>query len=230
MILDLLGPLALATAVVLVVMATVLAAVRPLIVNRRKSTRSPTDTEREELTSGVDGTHRVHLRISNRSTDAAAARARALGILPGHQYVFVADELLDQLSEAASRAIVAHEVGHHQSWHPLLRVILPSVALIGWPLAIVSDVPYALVGGAIALTLYLLLMCYIERQTEYLADEYAMKQVGYASTINALEHLAETRSDQQQTRLAGLLATRPSFAERIAHLKNLAEDDDNDES
>ncbi|GAA0474082.1 M48 family metalloprotease (plasmid) [Halococcus dombrowskii] len=212
-----------------IVVATVLTAIRPLVVDREKSTRKPTGTKRERLTSGIDGAHRIRLRITERSLDTVSVRARALGIVPGYQYVFVCDQLLASLSESANRAIVAHEVAHHRGWHPLLRVVLLAVALIGWPLAIASGVPYALVGGIGALPLYVLFVCWIERQTEYCADAYAGKQVGYDSMINALNYLKKTKSGRQQSRFAGLLATYPSFAERIDHLKDSAEEDDNDQ-
>jgi Zn-dependent protease with chaperone function len=212
-----------------VVVATVLAAVRPLVVDRRTSTRLPTSTEHERLTSGVAGAHRVHLRMTSRSPDAASARARALGILPGYQYVFVVDRLLVALSTTAGRAVIAHEIGHHRGWHPLLRVVLPAVALIGWPIAIASGVPYALVGGAVVLPLYVLLVCAIERKTEYLADEYAGKHVGYTAMRDALEYLEETSSDHRHSGLARLLATRPSFVARIAHLEALAGEENGDD-
>lgn len=226
------GVLALATAVAFVAVAAVLTAVRPLVVDRSGNTRLPTSTERDRLTSGVDGTHRVRLRIMERSRDAASAQARALGILPGYRYAFAADQLLASISTAAGRAVIAHEVGHHRGWHPLLRVVLPAVALIGWPLAIASDVPYALVGGAVALVPYVLLVCYIERQTEYRADAYAGEQVGYSAMREALKYLQATNPDKQQCRLVGLLATRPSLEDRIAHLNDLAgdENEDNTES
>jgi Zn-dependent protease with chaperone function len=211
-----------------VAVATVLTAIRPLVVDRQ-STRKPTRAEHERLISGVDGAYRVRLRITGRSPGTVPARARALGIIPGHQYVFVCDQLLESLSESANRAIVAHEVAHHRGWHPLLRVVLLAVALIGWPLAIASGVPYALVGGMGALPLYVLFVCWIERQTEYCADAYAGRQVGYDSMINALNYLKKTKSGRQQRRFAGLLATYPSFAERIDHLKDSAEEDDDDQ-
>ena len=211
-----------------VAVATVLTAIRPLVVDREKSTRKPTRAEHERLISGIDGAHRVRLRITERSPGTVPARARALGIIPGYQYVFISDQLLESLSESASRAIMAHEIAHHRGWHPLLRVVLLAVALIGWPLAIAMDVPYALVGGVGVFPLYVLLVCLIERQTEYCADEYAGKHVGYEPVINALQYLKKTQSDQQQRRLAGLLTTYPSFDERIDDLKDLAERDDND--
>ncbi|EMA54654.1 M48 family metalloprotease [Halococcus salifodinae] len=228
MISDLPWLLALA-AIGFVVVAIVLAAVRPLVVDRRTSTRLPTSTERERLTSGVAGAHRVRLRITGHSPDTAPARARALGILPGSQYVFVVDRLLVSLSTAAGRAAIAHEIGHHRGWHPLLRVVLPAVALIGWPIAIASGVPYALVGGAVALPLYVLLVCAIERKTEHLADEYAGKHVGYTAMRDALEYLEATSSNRRHSGLARLLTTRPSFVARIAHLEALARDENVDD-
>jgi Zn-dependent protease with chaperone function len=211
------------------VVAIVLAAVRPLIVDRRTSTRKPTSTEHERLASGIAGTHQVGLRITGRSPDTASARARALGILPGYQYVFVVERLLVALPTAAGRAVIAHEIGHHRGWHPLLRVVLPAVALIGWPLAIASGVPYALVGGAVALPLYVLLVCAIERKTEHLADEYAGKHVDYTAMRDVLEYLEETSSDHRHSGLARLLATRPSFVARIAHLEALAREENGDD-
>ena len=212
-----------------VAVATVLTAIRPLVVDRQ-STREPTRTERERLTSGVDGAHRVHLRMTEHAPDTVPARARALGIIPGHQYVFISDQLLESLSRLASRAIMAHEIAHHRGWHPLLRIVLLAVALIGWPLAIASDVPYALVGGVGVLPLYVLLVCFIERQTEYCADAYAGRRVGYDSMINALKHLKKTQSDHQQRRFAGLLTTYPSFDQRIDRLKDRAGKDDDDQN
>ena len=75
----------------------------------------------------------------------------------------------------------------------------------------------------------MLLVCAIERKTEHLADEYAGKHVGYTAMRDALEYLEETSSDHRHSGLAQLLATRPSFVARIAHLEALAKEENGDD-
>lgn len=208
-----------------IIVAAVLAVLRPIVIERRKSTRKLTDTERERLASDVDGADHIRLRITRRSSDRIS-RARSMGILPGCQYVFVTEELLDSFSEMAIKATVAHEIAHHRHWHPGLRIVLPAVGLIG--LAIIASNGPALVG-VVALLPYLLLVCYVERRTEYTADESAASQVGYSAVITALSHLKRTSSDQQKSGLARLLATHPSFDDRIDHLKRLDTTENDDE-
>lgn len=215
---------ALTAVLIVVILGFVLAAVRPLITDRQQKTRRPTDTEYERLTRGVGEVGRVRLRITDQPASSSLSRARALGIFPGHRYLFVAERLLASLSVTEGRAIVAHESYHHRYWHPLVRAVLPAAFLVGWVFAIVYDLPYALVGGAVAAVPYWLIVAGIERWMEYLADRSAAEQIGYDPMVDALDHLRATTDEQPSGRLAGLVAAHPSFDDRIDRLTEARSD------
>ena len=208
----------LAVVVAFVILSFLIAAIRPLRFARRHQTRQPTADEYDRLTGSVDGLGRVQLRLIEQSASSPRSRAQAWGIVPGSRYLFVAEQLVRELSPSALSAIVAHELYHLRRWHPLGRVVLPAIFLIGWAWAIVVAPLSGLVGGALLGGSYWLMMTALERRMERRADVAAAEQVGYGPMLEALRHLAETSDEQSSGRIAWL-ASHPTFAERIAHLE-----------
>lgn len=208
----------LAVVVAFVVVSVVIAAIRPLRFAQQHQTRQPTADEYDSLTGSADGIGRVQLRLIEQSASSPRSRARAWGIVPGSRYLFVAERLLGELSAPALSAIVAHELHHLRRWHPLGRVVLPAIFLIGWAWAIVVAPLSGLVGGAVLVAPYWLMVMAIERWMERRADIAAAEQVGYEAMVEALRHLDETSDEQSSGRIAWL-ASHPTFAERIAHLE-----------
>lgn len=209
------GPVRVLAAVGLGLVGTALAPVALVVALR---TRWPTDEERA-LLDDVLGDCR--LRVVDDRTRVGSAFAA--GVLPGLRYVFLTESLFDALDDEGVRAVAAHEVGHHERNHVLLRYALVAVAAAG-ALALLQVVPaglalWAVLGGAVP---YGLGLAWVVRATERSADAYAARTVGGPALARALEELAERRYIVEGGGRFPLLSHHPPVGERIASLRRSA--------
>lgn len=199
-------------AVGLAFLATALAPVALVVALR---TRWPTDDERDLVADLLPPG--VALRVVDNRTRVGSAFAA--GVVPGVERVFVTEALFDVLDDDELRAVVAHEVGHHERHHVLLRFSLAALAA-GAALGVAGYAPvatmYALLVGAVPLVAGL---AWVVRRTEYAADGHAARVVGGPALADALERLAERRYVLDSGGVLGVFAYHPPLAERIRRLR-----------
>lgn len=211
-----LAPAGLERALTAVAIGFVATALAPFAVVVALRTRWPTADERARLADVLGG---VRLRVVDDRTRVGSAFAA--GVLPGARYVFVTESLFDVLDDDELRAVVAHEVGHHERHHVLLRfstLALAASAALGLS-ALVPD-EAALVTVAVGAAPVAVVLAWVVRATERSADDYAAAAVGGAALASALERLAERRYVFDATGLARAFAAHPPLAERIAGLRD----------
>ncbi|ELZ29162.1 peptidase M48 Ste24p [Halosimplex carlsbadense 2-9-1] len=190
-------------------------AVTPFALVVALRTRWPTD---EEL-AAVDGVlpDGVRLRVVDDRTRLGSAFAA--GLVPGAEYVFLTESLFDALDGDQLRAVVAHEVGHHEHEHVLLRYLLVAVAA-GAALGVASVAPdVALVAVLVGTPPFAVALAWAVRRTEAQADAYAAEAVGGAALAGALETLAERRYIAEGGGPARILSHHPPLGERIEGLR-----------
>jgi STE24 endopeptidase len=175
-------------------------------------TRWPTDGEREAV---VDVLGDYRLRIVDDRTRVGSALAA--GLLPGARYVFLTESVLATLDDEEVRAVVAHEVGHHEREHVLLRSVAVAV-VAGAVLALVEVAPgLALVVLAVGAVPAAAAFAWVVRTTERRADAYAARAVGGRALASALDRLAERHYLAASP--PGPFAHHPPLAARIAALR-----------
>lgn len=226
----------------------VMGALPPLVVPRAAPTRALSPAERRALApllrdegsdgdGGDDGDDTedidavgtppmtpdgIRVRVLALGTDGPAT-ALAAGVLPvpGGRVVFVTERVLATLPEAETRAIVAHELGHHRRWHVPVRLGAAAAFLLPWLAATAAGVPGAFLAG-LALTVPVVLgLLKLVRWTEFDADTQAAAAVGAEPMATALERLAA------QGTLAsggGPLSMHPSPVDRVRRLGALDRD------
>ncbi|MFC6951734.1 M48 family metalloprotease [Halorubellus litoreus] len=144
--------------------------------------------------------------------------AFAAGTPPGPEYVFVTGTVFDVCTDAAVRAVVAHEVAHHRHRHVAVRFatvlagVLPVLAAVEFGL----DLPaWTLLAGAG----YVLATAWVFRWTEFTADAAAARAVGPGALVAAFDALVEQRLVLAgSTRTTSLFAVHPSIAARKRRL------------
>lgn len=190
-------------------------ALTPFAVIVALRTRWPTDAERAAVADVLPPG--VRLRIVDDRTRIGGAFAA--GIVPGTEYVFCAESLFDVLDEEELRAVVAHEVGHHEREHVLLRYSLVAIAA-GAALGIASVAPeVALAAIVVGTAPAAVVLAWAVRRTEEQADAYAAEAVSGAALASALETLAEHRYVAEASGTSRLLAYHPPVGERITRLR-----------
>ncbi|MFB6151565.1 MAG: M48 family metallopeptidase [Haloarculaceae archaeon] len=177
-------------------------------------TRWPSDAERDLLGDVLGG---VHLRVVDDRTRVGSAVAA--GVLPGARYVFVTESLFDVLDDDEVRAVVAHEVGHHERHHVLLRfALLAAAAAVA--LALVEFAPDLALGAVlVGAGPTAVALAWVVRRTEESADAYAAATVGGPALADALETLVERRYVIEATGLLRVLSYHPPLSERTADLR-----------
>ena len=198
--------------------ALVVVAALPLVGSRVVPTRRPTPVEATAMPACARG---VHVRVVETGRHSVA-NALAAGLFPGAQYVFVTDALFDVLDREAAAAVVAHEVGHHERAHILVRFAATGVALV--PIFLVAGGIVDQFLPAVATSLVLLLAVGpVVRWTEFDADAYAASRVAPAAMERALGTLADRGLVAvSHSRVARLVALHPSTDRRIDRLREHA--------
>lgn len=194
-------------------------ALTPLALVVALRTRLPTKGERARVGDALpDGTN---LRIVDDRTRLGCAAAA--GVVPGLRYVFLTESLFDLLDDAQLRAVAAHEVGHHEHEHVLLRFGTVAAAA-GAGLGLAEFAPaVALAAMAVGAVPFALLSAWVIRRTEREADAYAARTVGGPALASALETLAEYRLVLDATGPIDALSYHPPLPERIETLRGRAE-------
>ncbi|QLH83254.1 M48 family metalloprotease [Halosimplex pelagicum] len=158
--------------------------------------------------------------------DARHANGIATGMV-GYHWVFLTDDLLDELDPDQIRAIVAHELGHLDRRHLLKQA---AFTLGFWSLAFVAFVHVytELWLFVVAVWVYTQLgLGWIGQGQEYQADDYAAEATSPDALAGALDRLATVNFALRDTGVAHNYAARhPSIEDRIARLRDDSEPDE----
>lgn len=192
-----------------------LATATPLVVPRVIPTRELTPTERARF--GVSDPIPVRVLDVGRYRNALAA-----GLMPGLRVVFVTERLLSTLPADETRAILAHELGHHRRYHVPLRLGAASAVVLPWLGATAVEIPNGFTVGLVLSGPAILGVLALMRWTERDADRYAARNADPLALARGLEHVC---ANTTRTRLAAVLATHPTPTARIDRARQLATDE-----
>lgn len=209
---------------VLVLLVLAVWATAPWLVRLTRSTRSPTDTERERLARLCDeagmGPHRVRVL---EGADAKQAFALLRGP-PRRRQLFVTDYLLDELDDGTLRAYLALQAERVDRKHLEARLVVAvgtAVFALG-PLLGVFSVPGVSDGAAALVALAGgLLGLWVGQCLVYRADTAAAEQTSREAVEAAIERYAELNDTPTEWgRLTVLRRMEPSLDDRIARLRD----------
>lgn len=141
--------------------------------------------------------------------DDDAKSANAVGLVPGCATIYITRSLLQQLSDAGLRGILAHECTHVREFHLLVIAVYAGVfaMLAQWT----GDV-YFFVGGV-------LVFLALRRQLEFRADAGGARMVGWSAMIEALLELALICPSYRWERWVVFLAPYPTVSMRLHALR-----------
>jgi Zn-dependent protease with chaperone function len=155
--------------------------------------------------------------------------AAVVGVVPGLQYVFLTDGLLESCTEDEIEAVYAHEVGHARRRHLLFYFVfsLGSVlVLLGLERLVRGFEPYLLSRETIGLVLtvpvffvyWFLYLGFLSRRIERDADLFGARAVGAQRFADTLEAIAWRSGNVRNLRSwrHGSIAERAAFVHRVA--------------
>ncbi|SFL03512.1 heat shock protein HtpX [Halogranum rubrum] len=150
--------------------------------------------------------------------------AFAVGVVPGHRYVYVTERLVEVLTPAELAGVVAHELGHLRRYHVFPRLGLPTLFVVTWAAAVSADVGGAFLGGLLLVAPVTLASFATSRWSEYDADAYVTRHADGVALADALDRLGQAgylRRDD--VGLRRLLARHPTLGERVGRLRGSAQ-------
>jgi len=191
----------------------------PLVIGRFLSTRPPEGLLSLPLD---DPTRRVRVVTGRhgREVDAFAA-----GILPGREYVFVTEALVESFEADELAAVLAHEEAHLRFGH-LRRRCAAAVALtFAWAAGLATLGPVSGPGtmgatagfaGALAVVVGGLGV-----RHEYRSDRYAVRRTGADATLRALGRLEQAAPTPRLPAPLDRLGARALLRRRISRLRSV---------
>jgi hypothetical protein len=210
----------------LLVVVLVLLVGSPWLVRLLRTTRAPTDDERERLDrlctdAGLDP---AGLRVL-RTGDAKQATAVLRGV-PGRRHLFVADYLLAELDDERLRAYLALQAGRARSLHLEARTGVVAASL-GTAAALVLGVA-AVPGVSDALVAVLavgvgVLALWTGQRLVYRADDYAASRTGRETVEETLAAFADLNDVPMEWGTIGAIRRmEPPLVRRIDRLRDRA--------
>lgn len=164
------------------------------------------------------------------------ANALVAGTIPGFNYVFITDHLIEGFPDEEIEAIVAHELGHLEHRHLWSQGGLSVLVFGGWVLGAdyfgfetLTD-RFGFYGTflpimGLMLVYLVVLRGWLAVRQEYEADTYAASLIGVPTTVRALRRLGDVNYQQQTTGwLYNRLTFHPSIADRIEHVQSTVHD------
>lgn len=192
-------------------------ALAPRIVEGITATRRPNPDFRDRLAarSGlpVPGRVRVVTGTRGRRIDAFA-----VGIVPGHEYVYVTEALVESFDEDELDAVLAHEAGHLELGHLRRRCSVAVLLGLAWgvPAAVGLGTAAATVGFGVTLFGAVLVQGI---RHEYDADRLAARRAGHGATRRALERLKRSAPPSRVPAPLDRLSARAWLRRRIHRLR-----------
>ncbi|WP_135805861.1 M48 family metalloprotease [Halorussus marinus] len=214
---------------VLVAAIAVLLAAQPRLVGLFRSTRAPTDAERDRLDRLADRVGLSPRSVAIMELDGDPTATAMLAGLPGRRHLLVTDYLLDRFDDDVVAAVLASRAGRARRYYreyKLLVVLIGAGVAIG---ALSGDVSaLADLGTLPFVGLYvglLVALAAVGKRLVFAADDDAVDRVGAETYAEALEAIAdEHRLSYESGRLAALVAMRPPLGDRLDRLWGRFED------
>jgi STE24 endopeptidase len=160
------------------------------------------------------------------------ANALVAGTIPGLNYVFITDHLIEEFPDEEIEAIVAHELGHLEHRHLWYQGGLSLLVFGGWILGAdyigfetLTD-QFGFYGTflpimALMLVYLVVLRGWLAVRQEYEADAYAASLTGQQTAVRALSRLSDVNYQQKNTGwLYNRLTFHPSIADRVEHIQS----------
>lgn len=119
---------------------------------------------------------------------------------------FISTKMVDVMSTAALRGVLAHEFGHVCNHHPFKQALL-----LGTVAAFKLSVGVPVGAVIVILMAYL----YMLRQWEYLADQSACERAGDDSLLRAFKEYQEITDEKNMSLLSELFSGHPSIHRRV---------------
>ncbi|MFB6203611.1 MAG: M48 family metalloprotease [Candidatus Nanohaloarchaea archaeon] len=207
-------------------------ALSPYLMMVFQSSRSTEGEIREELEEfcGAQGLELRDIRTIE-ARGMKNANAVVAGTVPGFNYVFITDYLLDNFSRDEIEAVLAHELGHLERHHLWIKGGAGFVFFGAWMALVtrtslvspVMDVAgfYGFMGLIMAVLAFYFLgvQGFISQKLEYEADRHAAEIKGEEVTRSALEKLADANDMKRSAgRLYSLARLHPSIEDRLEKL------------
>src|SRR5262249_23006281 len=133
--------------------------------------------------------------------------------------IILLDELITSIGDDRQiMAVVAHELGHARGHHGMQQLLQSSAVGAFWSLY-VGDVSHLLAAAPAALVQARFSQDLEQQADDYAAALLARKGMSPGLLADALEKLAARHRGSWE---GGYLASHPSTAERLRHLRSLA--------
>ena len=176
---------------------------------RRKRRREPF-TGQEQRMAASDAGPRMLMYVSVVQSD----RFIAITVRAGRSHrAFVSTRLVDSLSPAALRGVLAHELGHALSAHPLKQAVL---------LGIVASVKLSIgvpVGSVVVILMAYLFML---REWEFIADAVAVTRTSVTDVRAAFDEYRAISGEANMSRFSEFFSGHPSIHRRLAAINSRA--------
>lgn len=153
---------------------------------------------------GEIGRNDAGVQVSLVETDSFLASTVREG--RGHR-MFISTCIVDSLSPVALRGVLAHELGHVESAHPIKLAVL-----LGLLAAVKLSVGVPL-GAVLAILVAFLFML---REWECVADSHAVDSAGQGAVLSAFEEYRVIAGDREIGRIEEWFSGHPSTQRRIA--------------
>ena len=124
---------------------------------------------------------------------------------------FVSSQIVDSLSPAALRGVLAHEYGHVLCGHPSKQAYI---------LALVATVKLSIGVPAGAVVAILLAYLFMLREWEYVADAKALERTGKLDLLAAFSEYQAVACERNLSRLSEFFCGHPSLHRRVAAVAN----------
>lgn len=208
---------------VLAVAVGVTVAAQPVLFSLFRTTRPPTDAERDRLDRLSDRVDLSPRDVRVFETEGDPTATASLAGLPGRRRLFVTDYLLAEFDDDAVSAVLASETGRAKRYYreyKLAVVLLLAGLALG---ATTGDVAVLSALGAFEFVALfvgaLLVLSRFGGRLVVAADDYAVERVGAETYAATLEAIADDHQlPYESGRLRSLLLMRPSLGRRLDRL------------
>ena len=126
---------------------------------------------------------------------------------------FVSTRMVDSLSPAALRGVLAHELGHALSAHPLKQAVL---------LGIVASVKLSIGVPVGAVVVILMAYLFMLREWEFIADAVAVTKTNVTDVRAAFAEYRAISGEANMSRFSEFFSGHPSIHRRLAAINGRA--------
>ena len=178
--------------------------------NRRQKRQKEAFTGQEQRRNTNATTPRMLMYVSVVQSD----RFIAITVRAGRSHrAFVSTRMVDSLSPAALRGVLAHELGHALSAHPLKQAVL---------LGIVASVKLSIGVPVGAVVVILMAYLFMLREWEFIADAVAVTKTNVTDVRAAFAEYRAISGEANMSRFSEFFSGHPSIHRRLAAINGRA--------